>query len=131
MLQPQAFSIFNCRDLGGRLTVLIKDYSVHCSTDKHKMFQVIAGLYIAAVAFGIPLRMARLMFKRMREYGGGSASDRFVSRRVADELKLDDAAAADAIRDCSTGREYSFLVNAFKPRYYFWEGTSTNASILF
>jgi hypothetical protein len=22
----------------------------------------------------------------------------------------------------STGREYSFLVNAYKPRYYFWEG---------
>jgi hypothetical protein len=29
--------------------------------------------------------------------------------------------AADAIRDVTTGREYSFLVNAYKPRYYYWE----------
>ena len=118
----QAFGMFNCRTVGVDLSVLVKDYSIHCSTEKHTTFQVIAGLYIAAVAFGIPLRMARLMFKRMQEYGGGSASDKFVARRVGDELKLDDQVAADAIRDCSTGREYSFLVNAFKPRYYFWEG---------
>ena len=107
----------------------MKDYSIQCSTDKHFTFQILAGVYIAVVALGIPLRMARLMFKRMREYGGGSASDRFVSRRVADELKLDDQVAADAIRDCSTGREYSFLVNAFKPRYYFWEGNAFALSV--
>jgi hypothetical protein len=101
----------------------VKDYSIHCSTDRHKTFMVIAGMYIAVVALGIPLRMAQLMYSRMREYSGGSASDRFVARRVADELKLDDdVVAADAIRDCNTGREYSFLDNAFKPRYYFWEG---------
>ena len=125
----QAFGMFNCREVGVDLSVLVKDYSVHCSTEKHTTFQVIAGLYIAVVAFGIPLRMARLMFKRMREYGGGSASDKFVARRAGDELKLDDQVAADAIRDCNTGREYSFLVNAFKPRYYFWEGRVTSSPI--
>eukprot|EP01051_Picozoa_sp_SAG22_P002087 SAG22_NODE_89_length_21278_cov_16.698758_6_plen_888_part_00 len=125
----QAFGMFNCRKVGVELSVLVKDYSIHCSTEKHQVFQVIAGLYIATVAFGIPLRMARLMFKRMQEYGGGNASDRFVARRVADELKLDDAAASDAIRDCSTGREYSFLVNAFKPRFYFWEGEHRPAHV--
>ena len=122
----QAFGMFNCRKVGGNLSVLVKDYSIHCSTEKHTTFQVIAGLYIAVVAFGIPLRMARLMFKRMREYGGGSASDNFVARRVGDELKISDELAADAIRDCNTGREYSFLVNAFKPRYYFWEVSFCN-----
>ena len=62
------------------------------------------------------------MVRRMRDYAGASASERFVARRVADELKLSDAMAADAIRDCNTGREYSFLVNSYKPRYYYWEG---------
>ena len=57
----------------------------------------------------------------MRDYAGASASERFVARRVADELKLADRVAADAIRDVTTGREYSFLVNAYKPRYYYWE----------
>ena len=117
-----AFGMFECRKVGADLSVLVKDYSILCSTSKHSTFQAIAAVYIAAVAFGIPLRMGQLMFNRMREYGGGSASDRFVARRVADELKLSDTMAADAIRDCNTGREYSFLVNAYKPRYYFWEG---------
>ena len=40
--------------------------------------------------------------------------------RVTDELKIDDKTAAEAIRDVQTGREYSFLVNAYKPRFYFW-----------
>ena len=76
------------------------------------------------VAFGVPLAMGWQMVQRMREYGGGSksGSGRFVARRVADELKVDDVVAADAVRDVATGREYSFLVNAYKPRYYYWEG---------
>ena len=61
------------------------------------------------------------MVRRMRHYAGASASERFVTRRVADELKLADHVADDAIRDVTTGREYSFLVNAYKPRYYYWE----------
>ena len=61
------------------------------------------------------------MVRRMRDYAGANASERFVARRVADELKLADRVAADAIRDVTTGREYSFLVNAYKPRYYYWE----------
>ena len=61
------------------------------------------------------------MVRRMRDYAVASASERFVARRVADELKLADRVAADAIRDVTMGREYSFLVNAYKPRYYYWE----------
>ena len=52
------------------------------------------------------------MVRRMRDYAGASASERFVTRCVADELKLADRVAADAMRDVTTGREYSFLVNA-------------------
>ena len=66
--------------------------------------------------------MVLLMVRRMRDYAGASTSERFVARRVADELKLADRVAADAIRDVTTGREYSFLVNAYKPRFYYWEG---------
>ena len=68
--------------------------------------------------------MAWQMVARMREYSSGSkrGSGRFVARRVADELKVADVVAADAIRDVETGREYSFLVNAYKPRYFYWEG---------
>ena len=96
--------------------------SIHCTTHEHGTFKVLAGCYVVLVALGIPLYMGWLMVKRLREYKTGSGSDRFVARRVADELKLSDTVAADAIRDCNTGREYSFLVNSYKPRYYYWEG---------
>ena len=90
-----------------------KDYSISCSTNRHKMFQLAAAVYVGIVAFGIPIYMVLLMVRRMRDYST-NASERFVARRVADELKLEDRVAADAIRDVSTGREYSFLVNYFK-----------------
>ena len=73
------------------------------------MFQLAAAIYIGFVSFGIPIYMVLLMVRRMRDYST-STSERFVARRVADELKLEDRVAADAIRDVSTGREYSFLV---------------------
>ena len=53
-----------------------------------------------------------------------------MARRVADELKIDDKQAAEAIRDVSTGREYSFLVNSYKPRYYYWEGVDMVRKLL-
>ena len=73
----QAFGMFNCRKFSGDLSVLVKDYSVPCSTSKHFTFQLFAGIYVFFVAIGIPLYLASLMVRRMREYGGGSGSDRF------------------------------------------------------
>ena len=51
----QAFSMFNCRTLDGGLRVLIKDYSIRCSTDQHAAFELIAGAYVICVSLGIPL----------------------------------------------------------------------------
>jgi hypothetical protein len=61
--------------------------------------------------------MMLLMVRRMKDYVGASSSERFVARRVADELKLADRVAADAIRDVTTGREYSFLVSTLATVY--------------
>ena len=118
----QLFSIFNCRVLDKDLQVLRMDYRVDCQSPTHQQARIVAGLMIVVFAFGIPISMGILMVRRMREYSSSAGSDRFMARRVADELKITDVEAADAIRDVSTGREYSFLVNAYKPRYYFWEG---------
>ena len=90
------------------------DYSIDCHDPKHAIFKVIAALMIVGFAFGIPIGMGVLMLRRMREYSSKGGQDRFMARRVADELKITDVEAADAIRDVATGREYSFLVNAYK-----------------
>eukprot|EP01045_Picozoa_sp_COSAG04_P025551 COSAG04_NODE_3373_length_2879_cov_1.062950_1_plen_332_part_10 len=114
--------MFNCRDLDGGVEVLRTDYRVSCNATEHSFMQGLAGVVIASFSVGIPVYLAMLMVRRMDEYRASSDSDRFVARRVADELKIGDKQAADAIRDVSTGREYSFLVNAYKSRYCYWEG---------
>jgi hypothetical protein len=71
-------------------------------------------MMIVGFAFGMPIGLGILMVRRMREYSSKGGTDRFMARRVADELQITDVEAADAIRDVATGREYSFLVNAYK-----------------
>ena len=55
----QAFSMFNCRELDGGLSVLHKDYSIKCSTGRHAVFELIAAAYVVCVSLGIPLYMVR------------------------------------------------------------------------
>ena len=50
--------------MGPDLSVLVKDYSLHCWTEKHRVFQVISGAYVVFVALGIPVFMATLMVRR-------------------------------------------------------------------
>eukprot|EP01045_Picozoa_sp_COSAG04_P005830 COSAG04_NODE_276_length_18405_cov_14.052278_6_plen_591_part_00 len=114
--------MYNCRDLDGDIELLRTDYRVHCDNSEHHLFQLLAGVLIVLFAVGIPLWLVVMMLRRMGEHSVGSDSDRFVARRVADELKIDDKQAMEAIHDVSTGREYSFLVNAYKSQYYYWEG---------
>lgn len=102
----EAFSMFNCRDLDSDLSVLETDYHVHCTTERHSRFMWASGAVIGAFSVGLPCYLVYLILNRIRDYGTGTDSNRFVARRVGNELKIDDRAAADAIRDVSAGREY-------------------------
>ena len=110
----QVFNIYSCRYLDVDHRVLRMDYSINCNDAGHTPYEIAAGVMIVGFSFGIPVGMGILMVLRMREYSSSGGTERFMARRVADELKITDVEAADAIRDVSTGREYSFLVNAFK-----------------
>jgi hypothetical protein len=125
-----AFSMFNCKAFDGSQELLHTDYRISCNTSVHKFYCVIALFVIVGFSIGTPATMVCLMLRRMREYSSENGSERFVARRVADDLKIDDRTAADAIHDVATGREYSFLVNAFKSRYYFWEGIDCGRKLL-
>ena len=71
-------------------------------------YQIISGVVIVTFSIGMPCGLVVMMLCRIEDYGSGTDSDRFVARRVADELKIEDSVAADAIRDITTGREYSW-----------------------
>ena len=110
----ELFNIFNCRPLDSDHDVLLMDYTIDCRAPLHAVYKVLAFVMIGTFALGTPVGLGALMIRRVQEYSGSSVSDRFVARRVAEEQKISDVEAADAIRDVRTGREYSFLVNAFK-----------------
>jgi len=124
----ESFSIFACRTLDGDVSLLRSDYRVSCTDSEHSVFTTVAAVVIAVFAIGAPFAMIARMVRRMSESDNESA--RFVSRRVADELKIDDKVATDAIRDVQTGREASFLVNAYKSRYFYWEGVDMVRKLL-
>eukprot|EP01052_Picozoa_sp_SAG31_P027783 SAG31_NODE_2629_length_5350_cov_2.286612_5_plen_713_part_01 len=117
-----AFKMFDCRCLSAELCVLRANYEMLCYTSKHKLYKVVAFVVMVVFSFGVPVGVVVLMMRRLREYTTADKIDRFVARHVATELQTDDTSAMDAIRDVMMGRQYSFFVNAYKPRYYFWEG---------
>ncbi len=117
----RAFQIYNCRGLGN-FDVLVEDYSVDCDTKQHGFYKVVSAFVIVPVALGTPAVLVWMMKTRRKEYGNGSVTDAFVAKRVAQELVVDESIALDSIRDISTGREYSFLINSFKSHLNYWEG---------
>ena len=118
----RAFAVFNCRRLAADLRVMYEDYSVDCGTGTHVAFQLLAAAIALCFSAGVPVALIAMMMKRARAHDAVTKADRFVARRCAEELQLDDRVAIDAIRDVSMGREYSFLVSAYQPRYFYWEG---------
>ena len=113
----RSFSLFNCRRLTDSMSVLTSDYSIVCESDEHRAFQIVGFFVIVCFAIGVPIGTMVLMFRRMQEYRGQHATDKFIARRVADELKVSDEVALDTMRDIAMGRQYSFLLSSFKPRY--------------
>lgn len=117
-------------ELGQRVAVLQADYSVDCTTDEHGSFRLLAGAVAVFFSAGVPVALMVMMSWRTRQLSTQTDADRFVARRIAEELKLDDRAAVDAINDVRMGTDYSFLVSAFHPRYFYWEGEMAWAVLL-
>jgi hypothetical protein len=123
------FNIFTCRTLdpssdvnGAERSLLYVDFRVDCNEDPYNTYMYLALVTIAGFALGVPLWMVVHMVRHFTENNLSSDGDRFVTRRVADELNLDDEQAKDAIRDVAQGGGYPFLVNAFRTPYFYWEG---------
>jgi hypothetical protein len=114
-----AFGIFNCRQLSETLVVLSDDYSTECTTDLHRVFQILAGLVILVVAFGIPTGfVAALMTKARRFDAAGTAK---IAGTVAAQMGISHSEASDVIREVAIGKDYGFLLRAYGPRHYWFE----------
>lgn len=100
--------------------MLKADYSVDCSSGTHVFVQLVASVIVLGLV-GAPVALMVMTVRWAREHTTATEADRFVSRRVAKELTLDDHVAADAIRDVRLGQEYgSFLFDAYLPWAFYW-----------
>ena len=105
---------------GDRISILSADGSVYCEDPSHKTLQVLSGVIIAVVAVGLPLATGFVLLRASRQYEretAGKQSD--VAQRISKELSTDEDAAAWVVRDVTIGRNYSFLMDAYDPKYLY------------
>jgi hypothetical protein len=118
-----SFAAFICRDLSPTTSVLEADDSVFCEDSGHQTLQALSGVVVAVVAFGLPALFGAVMIWAARSYDRETADRERVAtaQRISTELKVDLTAVEYVMRDITIGRDYSFLMDAYKPRYLYWE----------
>jgi hypothetical protein len=114
-----AFGMFNCRRLSENLIVLEEDYSINCNEYRHHVFQVIAGLIIIVVAFGVPAGFTTAMLFLAKKLDESGATK--ITGTVAVQMEISKRKAADVIREVAIGKDYGFLLRAYGPRHYCFE----------
>jgi hypothetical protein len=120
-----AFSSLNCRQLSPTTSVLVDDDRVVCQNGDHRILQVCSVCVIVVFGIGVPgyfgTRMACTSWQYKQEKG---ADD--LARQVSVKLGLtekEETCTEDVVREVWSplGQEFSFLLNAFGPRHYYWE----------
>ena len=112
--------MFNCRQLGEDLSLLIKDYRVDCSTPNHVMFEFLSAMVIVTAVAGVPV----LCFYKLvagRKHKDSLHDFAAIARKVCEECDLGDKVDEDMIRDIDMRQSFNFLLDAYRSRFYYWE----------
>ena len=81
---------------------------------------MISGVVIAVFAIGFPLALVFILLRASREYEWETAGkSQQVAKSIADELDTDEDQAKWVVRELIIGRDYSFLMDAFRPKYLY------------
>ena len=118
-----AFHTFICRtvELNPKLvSVLVADDRVLCEDDEHLLYKWLSYGVIGVFALGVPFGAA---WKLYRERAAQKRQEvkRSLKLRTAEAFEIQKEEASMAIADIRRGSVYGFLVNAFKPKFFFWE----------
>eukprot|EP01050_Picozoa_sp_SAG11_P017850 SAG11_NODE_2621_length_3168_cov_2.076572_2_plen_155_part_01 len=108
----------NCRTLSQNVEVLTSDYAVSCNTPTHFAFEIFAYAVIIVWAFGIPLGFCYLVTTKANTV---ELCGRSVGASVADGLGIEIEEVDEAIRAIVLGKQYGFLLDAFRPSCFLWE----------
>ena len=117
-----AFKSFICKALTTDISVLEADDTVLCEDSEHQLVQVLSLIVTVVFAIGLPVCLLLVLVKKAHDYAaGGRASNEALTRRVAEELKVDDEKAEYIIRDLVIGADYGFVMDAYDPKFLYWE----------
>ena len=93
-----------------------------CEASEHVTIELLSGIVITLVAFGLPTAFGYILVSKARNYVKGSMeTNAALARRVAEDFGVDEVAAGFVIRDVIIGEDYSFLMDAYAPQYLYWE----------
>ena len=117
-----AFAAFMCRPLTAEKSFLELDDAVFCEDSSHVAMQVASGIVIVVVSISLPVALLVMLVRKARSYDLESRDSYTpVAKRLAVDLGVDVSTAAFAVRDIVLGRDFSFVMDAYNPKYLWWE----------
>eukprot|EP01043_Picozoa_sp_COSAG02_P035269 COSAG02_NODE_2514_length_8624_cov_12.683050_3_plen_1168_part_01 len=130
------FATFNCRPLGSTSDseVLMSDDRVRCETSEHQALQVASSVVMIVFCFGLPMLFACILVKKARDYQNFSAQldsvEQLVADRVAHDFEVDLDTARYIIRDIGMLASFSFITDAYRPRFLYWEALDMTRKLM-
>ena len=118
---------FICQSVGPNESLLEADDGVTCESAQHQSLQVASLFVILVVSLGLPIAFGILLVRSARTYERDFRSkNSVIAKHMSAELFGDNdgtqvSVAEWVIRDITVGRDYCFLMDAFKPEYLYWE----------
>lgn len=70
--------------------------------------------------FGVPVYFGTYLLRKTTDYDR-SRTEKDLATRIGALYDISSEVAAYVIREIHIGKEYSFLMDAYRPRYYYWE----------
>ena len=128
MVCNTCFNVFNCIELSdanshdlSSKSVLSEDDRVFCG-DIGFIWRILSAGIIVVFGFGVPVLFGGVLVHKARQHDAKAddSSTKLVAR-VAADLELDIEAVTYLLRDLELGSDFGFLMDAYKPKYLFWE----------
>lgn len=117
-----SFAAFICRQLTEDTSVLESDDAIICEDSSHRVLQGVSVGVVIIIAFGMPVLFGSILWIAARDYQRNTAKpNEEIAKRMAEELDVPLRTAEYVIRDVTIGTNYSFLMDAYQPRYLYWE----------
>jgi hypothetical protein len=117
-----SFASFICRPLTATVSVLEVDDGTICEDSSHTAMQWASVVVIVLIAIGLPIALFVLLYSKARNYEKNQRHEYLsVAQRMSSELKVPLTTAEFVIRDIVVGRDFSFVMDAFDPRYLYFE----------